>query len=74
ALDYFFQAPAHKDIVDKKLDEMDWQVIQDMEVVLKVPHVAQQCMLGKSLPLLSCAVPSFETFMAQWEHISLNFP
>ncbi|KIJ18794.1 hypothetical protein PAXINDRAFT_70562 [Paxillus involutus ATCC 200175] len=66
--------PIALDIVDKKLDEMDWQVIQDMEVVLEVPHAAQQCMSGESLPLLSHAVPSFETFVAQWEHLSLNFP
>ncbi|KIK19804.1 hypothetical protein PISMIDRAFT_106933, partial [Pisolithus microcarpus 441] len=39
-----------------------------------IPHSAQQCMLGKSFPLLSCAVLLFETFMAQWEQLSLNEP
>ncbi|KIK19728.1 hypothetical protein PISMIDRAFT_85242, partial [Pisolithus microcarpus 441] len=62
------------DIVCAQLDDMDWQVLQDMEVVLKIPHSAQQCMLGESFPLLSHAVPSFKTFMAQWEQLSLNKP
>ncbi|KIK17361.1 hypothetical protein PISMIDRAFT_111636 [Pisolithus microcarpus 441] len=31
-------------------------------------------MSGESFPLLSHAVPSFETFMAQWEQLSLNEP
>ncbi|KIK10529.1 hypothetical protein PISMIDRAFT_124288, partial [Pisolithus microcarpus 441] len=39
-----------------------------------IPHSAQQCMSGESFPLLSRAVPSFETFMAQWEQLSLNEP
>ncbi|KIK19821.1 hypothetical protein PISMIDRAFT_43191, partial [Pisolithus microcarpus 441] len=36
ALDYFFLAAPHRDIADKQLDDMDWQVLQDMEVVLEV--------------------------------------
>ncbi|KIK19822.1 hypothetical protein PISMIDRAFT_106876, partial [Pisolithus microcarpus 441] len=39
-----------------------------------IPHSAQQCMSGESFPLLSRVVPSFETFMAQWEQLSLNEP
>ncbi|KIK13434.1 hypothetical protein PISMIDRAFT_44079, partial [Pisolithus microcarpus 441] len=66
--------PPHRDIADKQLDDMDWQVLQDMEVVLEIPHSAQQCMLGESFPLLSRAVPLFKTFMAQWEQLSLNEP
>ncbi|KIK24334.1 hypothetical protein PISMIDRAFT_44028, partial [Pisolithus microcarpus 441] len=62
------------DIVRAQLDNMDWQVLQDMEVVLEIPHSAQQCMSGESFPLLSRVVPSFETFMAQWEQLSLNEP
>ncbi|KIK22292.1 hypothetical protein PISMIDRAFT_102707, partial [Pisolithus microcarpus 441] len=64
----------HRDIANKQLDDMDWQVLQDMEVVLEIPRSAQQCMLGESFPLLSHVVPSFETFMAQWEQLSLNKP
>ncbi|KIK17362.1 hypothetical protein PISMIDRAFT_49373, partial [Pisolithus microcarpus 441] len=36
ALDYFFLVALHRDIADKQLDDMDWQVLQDMEVVLEV--------------------------------------
>ena len=36
AVDIFFQAPTNKDIADGWLQEMDWQVIEDMEIVLEV--------------------------------------
>ncbi|KAI6041476.1 hypothetical protein EDC04DRAFT_1256242 [Pisolithus marmoratus] len=71
---HFFLAAPHRDIADKQLDDMDWQILPDMEVVLEIPHSAQQCMLGKSFPLLSCAVPLFETFMTQWEPLTMNKP
>lgn len=31
-------------------------------------------MSGESLPVLSHAVPSFETLIAQWEHLTENEP
>ncbi|KIM54018.1 hypothetical protein SCLCIDRAFT_31420 [Scleroderma citrinum Foug A] len=57
ALDVFFQAPTNKDITDRQLGEMDWQVIKDMEIVLEVPHSAQQLMSHKMLPHLSMHLP-----------------
>lgn len=74
------------------MNDLDWQVIEDLEVVLEVtlpfrrltlhadtllfqiPHAAQQCMSGESTPLLSGAVPAFETFMAHWEELSAAVP
>ena len=35
-LDYFFKAPAHRDISDYGLDEMHWRVLEDLETVLEV--------------------------------------
>ena len=36
---------------------------------MKCPHVVQQVMSSESTPVLSGAIPVFEMFMTQWEHI-----
>ncbi|KIK92381.1 hypothetical protein PAXRUDRAFT_90218, partial [Paxillus rubicundulus Ve08.2h10] len=41
ALNCFFLSATHKDIADFKLNSLDWQVIQDMEVVLEVSESYQ---------------------------------
>ncbi|KIM58277.1 hypothetical protein SCLCIDRAFT_28178 [Scleroderma citrinum Foug A] len=74
ALDYFFQAPAHKDIADRKLSEVDWQIIEDLEVVLKVPHTFQQSVSSEALPTLTHIIPVFKMFIIQWEHLSAQAP
>ncbi|KIM55528.1 hypothetical protein SCLCIDRAFT_30313 [Scleroderma citrinum Foug A] len=74
AVDIFFQAPTNKDNADGWLQEIDWQVIEDMEIVLEVPNSAQQLMSHKTLPVLSCAVPTIETLIIQWEHLSTHLP
>ncbi|KIM52692.1 hypothetical protein SCLCIDRAFT_32445 [Scleroderma citrinum Foug A] len=71
ALDCFFQAPAHKDIADRKLNEVDWQILKDLEVILEVPHSFQQSVSSESMLTLSCIMPIFETFIIQWEHLSM---
>jgi hypothetical protein len=38
----------------------------------KCPHLVQQVMSNESTPVLSGAIPAFETFMMQWEHICEN--
>ncbi|KAL4062692.1 hypothetical protein J3A83DRAFT_4109251 [Scleroderma citrinum] len=74
ALNVFFQAPINKDITDRWLHEMDWQIIEHMEIVLEIPHSAQQLMLHETLPVLSCAVPTIKTVIVQWEHLSTCLP
>ncbi|KIK77308.1 hypothetical protein PAXRUDRAFT_167300, partial [Paxillus rubicundulus Ve08.2h10] len=37
-----------------------------------VPSQAQQSMCGQSLPLLGGAIPSYETFLAQWTSLSMS--
>ena len=41
---------------------------------LQVPNSAQQLMSHKTLPVLSCAVPTIETLIVQWEHLSTHLP
>lgn len=36
ALNYFFLEPPNRDIADRKLEDIEWQVLEDLEVVLDV--------------------------------------
>lgn len=38
----------------------------------KVPSRAQRSMCGQKLPLLGGAIPSYETFLEQWKHLSTS--
>ncbi|KAH0833879.1 hypothetical protein J3R83DRAFT_11054 [Lanmaoa asiatica] len=49
---------------------MEWEVLQDLEVILEVPLLAQKTMCGEETPLLGGAVPAFEVFIAQWKRLS----
>ncbi|KAG2351062.1 hypothetical protein BDR07DRAFT_1321681 [Suillus spraguei] len=39
-----------------------------------MPHIVQQVMSGESMPLLSGAIPVFETLMTQWEELANAAP
>ncbi|KAG1759799.1 hypothetical protein EV702DRAFT_1208130 [Suillus placidus] len=70
----FFDAWAQRGISEKKLCEMDWQFLQDLEVILEAPHAAQQKLSSESTPMLSHAVPTFEELADGWESIGLHAP
>ncbi|KIK13051.1 hypothetical protein PISMIDRAFT_18265 [Pisolithus microcarpus 441] len=74
ALDCYFQLPANRELQDYKMNDMDWQVLQDVEVVLEILHAAQQSMSGESTPKLGGTVPAFETFMEEWKRLSNAVP
>ncbi|KAI5981022.1 hypothetical protein EDD15DRAFT_2160282, partial [Pisolithus albus] len=65
ALDYFFKLPAQRDIADYKLEELEWLILQDIELVLEIPHLAQQGMSAESTPTLGAVVPTFEEFITR---------
>ncbi|KAF8548225.1 hypothetical protein OG21DRAFT_1370440, partial [Imleria badia] len=67
-LDYFFMAPAHRDIADYALTEMHWLVLEDLETVLEAS------IPDSFLPLLSCTIPLFEAVIMAWEHLKSNAP
>ena len=40
-----------------------------VQLTPQIPHMVQQIMSGKSMPVLLGAVPSFKIFMTQWEKL-----
>ncbi|KAI6123898.1 hypothetical protein EV401DRAFT_2069113 [Pisolithus croceorrhizus] len=60
------------ELLDYKMDDMDWQVLQDVEVVLEIPHAAQQSMSGESTPKLGGAIPAFEMFIEEWKRLKMG--
>jgi hypothetical protein len=81
----------HK-LMEYKLTDLDWELLDDLYAVLavsfthiqihlllvqlaaQVPHLVQQIMLAKSMPVLSGAILSFEIFMMQWEKLHVTYP
>jgi len=45
-----------------------------IQLPAQVPHMVQQIMSAKSMPVLLGAVPSFEIFMTQWEKLHTTYP
>ncbi|KAG1736229.1 hypothetical protein EDB19DRAFT_1830040 [Suillus lakei] len=61
AVDEFLDDNNQRAISHLKLEPVEWQILQDLEVVLEAPHAVQQSMSSKSTPVLSCAIPAFES-------------
>ncbi|KAG1846477.1 hypothetical protein C8R48DRAFT_616251, partial [Suillus tomentosus] len=70
----FFDAWTQCNISEKRLSEMNWQFLQDLEVILEAPHADQQKLSSESTPSLSYAIPVFEEMIKSWESIGLHTP
>ncbi|KAH9013041.1 hypothetical protein EDB84DRAFT_1253278, partial [Lactarius hengduanensis] len=73
AIDYFLDLP-NGDLRKYIISPQEWQAMQDLELILSMPHQVQQIMSGENTPILSGAVPAFEMFMSAWESICENHP
>ncbi|KAG1878841.1 hypothetical protein F4604DRAFT_1923512 [Suillus subluteus] len=58
---------ANTNLSEHTMHPMDWQVLQDFEVILEAPHACQQLMSSESTPMLSGAVSALEHLIEQWE-------
>ncbi|KAI6111629.1 hypothetical protein EDD16DRAFT_1521842 [Pisolithus croceorrhizus] len=56
------------------LTEVEWEVLQDLEVILEILHEVQQCMSSETMPILGKAIPAFETLMLWWQTLVANAP
>ncbi|KAG2747743.1 hypothetical protein P692DRAFT_201684725, partial [Suillus brevipes Sb2] len=52
---------------------LEWQILQDLEVVLEAPYAVQQSMSSESTPVLSCAIPAFERLVKKWKDLAQRF-
>ncbi|KAF8547650.1 hypothetical protein OG21DRAFT_1369708, partial [Imleria badia] len=73
-LNYFFLSPSQCDIADFKLRAIEWLILQDMELVLKISHLAHEAISSKSTPMLGAVVPTFERLITQWKHLAKFIP
>ncbi|KAH9033149.1 hypothetical protein EDB84DRAFT_1270345 [Lactarius hengduanensis] len=75
AVDYFLTFPTgNVDLSKYRISPKEWDVLQDVEYVLSKPHRVQQIMSKETTPVLSGAIPAFETFMTLWERLVENYP
>ncbi|KIK16521.1 hypothetical protein PISMIDRAFT_113216, partial [Pisolithus microcarpus 441] len=66
------QMPQNINLVPEKLEQMHWEVLQDLEFALQAPATAHHTMTSEHIPLLSGALPTYETFLKQWKRISMS--
>ncbi|KIK13446.1 hypothetical protein PISMIDRAFT_118865 [Pisolithus microcarpus 441] len=63
---------ASTNLVLEKLEQMHWEVLQDLKFALQAPATAHHTMTSEHIPLLSGALPTYETFLEQWKRISMS--
>jgi hypothetical protein len=68
-VDHFLALPNHRDLAKYRITPKEWDVMEDFEAILSVPHQVQQTMSGEGMPILSGAIPAFEMFMTKWEKL-----
>ncbi|KAF8573847.1 hypothetical protein K439DRAFT_1342974, partial [Ramaria rubella] len=66
-VDYFVGLPHQTELKDLPITSKQWAVRQDFEAVLMILHQVRLVMAKEATPILSGAIPAFETFMTSWE-------
>ncbi|KAH7918398.1 hypothetical protein BV22DRAFT_1024651 [Leucogyrophana mollusca] len=74
AINIFLASPRNSDIADAQMTAMEWEILQDLEVILEIPHAEQQKMSGESTPRLGQAIPSIETLRKNWKDLAIAAP
>ncbi|KIK12053.1 hypothetical protein PISMIDRAFT_121641 [Pisolithus microcarpus 441] len=72
AIDLWVRMPRNINLVPEKLEQMHWEVLQDLEFALQAPAVAHHTMTSECIPLLSGALPAYETFLEQWKRLNTS--
>ncbi|KIK20245.1 hypothetical protein PISMIDRAFT_75144, partial [Pisolithus microcarpus 441] len=57
---------------ETNLEQMHWEVLQDLKFALQAPAMAHHTMTSEHIPLLGGALPTYETFLKQWKRISTS--
>ncbi|KIK15266.1 hypothetical protein PISMIDRAFT_81440, partial [Pisolithus microcarpus 441] len=57
---------------ETKLEQMHWEVLQDLEFALQAPATAHHTMTSECIPLLGGALPTYETFLEQWKRLNTS--
>ncbi|KAG1827548.1 uncharacterized protein BJ212DRAFT_1257671 [Suillus subaureus] len=74
AINHWIDLPAQCTIVHHKLSPINWQVLQDLKVILEALHHTQQCMSGETSPLLGNTILAFEGLIQRWKLVADHVP
>ncbi|EUC58850.1 HAT family dimerization protein, partial [Rhizoctonia solani AG-3 Rhs1AP] len=62
------------DAIIPVLDHKQFEVMQDLISVLRIPHNAQELLSSEKTPTLALAVPLYETIILTWEKLAVSIP
>jgi len=64
----------YPDLQPLRLTEIQWDIIQDILLILDVAHAAQELLAAERTPTLSMALPVFETLIQNWLKLQNEIP
>ncbi|KAK6996343.1 ribonuclease H-like domain-containing protein [Favolaschia claudopus] len=58
--------PENRSLADLLFSEEQFQVLNDIQLILSLPHLAQELLSAEKTPTLSMALPAFELLLLNW--------
>jgi hypothetical protein len=54
--------------------EPEYQALHDIQVILSIPHAAQELLLAEKTPTLSMALPAYKMIITGWLNLQKEIP
>ncbi|PBK86057.1 hypothetical protein ARMGADRAFT_941122, partial [Armillaria gallica] len=75
AIDVFLSSDNFHDLArNNNIDDNDWDLLEDMSIVLNIPHNFQEQLSAEKMPTLCDALPAFEAVVTLWEAQRAKYP
>ncbi|KAF7372144.1 Dimer-Tnp-hAT domain-containing protein [Mycena venus] len=74
AVQCFLRHPQQLSLAHLLFTEDQFQVLNDIQLVLSAPHLAQELLSAEKTPTLSMALPAFELLLKSWLQMQQTLP
>ncbi|KAJ7633847.1 hypothetical protein DFH06DRAFT_1004046, partial [Mycena polygramma] len=74
AIQCFLKHPQQENISHLLFNEEQFQVLSDIQLILSIPHAAQELLSAEKTPTLSLALPAFELLLVSWLNLQKELP
>ncbi|KAJ7697181.1 hypothetical protein B0H17DRAFT_928548 [Mycena rosella] len=74
AIECFLKHPQQQSLSHLAFTEQQFQVLSDIQLILSIPHAAQELLSAEQTPTLSMALPAFELLLESWLCLQKELP
>ncbi|KAJ7243484.1 hypothetical protein C8J57DRAFT_1040176, partial [Mycena rebaudengoi] len=74
AVQCFLKHPHQESLSHLLFTEDQFQVLSDIQLILSIPHAAQELLSAEKTPTLSMAPPAFEIPLVSWLNLQIEMP